>query len=520
MFGEGGSDVLRLADLLAGLSQAADLGFGLPPGEALRSSALASLLGRSLGLDDDDIRAGMYGALLLHLGCIGYSHETAQLFGDELVHNGVVARTNVADLRSVLGVYLPALQRGRSPIEQIRLGINVVARGKRFGEAFETTACEIGRDAARRLRLPRTVERSVYHSFEWWNGDGVPDRLAGDAIPVGSRLAMLSSVATSFHGVGGPAGAIAGVRQQAGSIIDPGLADQFVRRAESLLAELGAADPRAVVLDAEPEPTMRVADGQLAAVAAVFGDVVDLKTPFTHGHARGVADVACRAGEYLGLAAADVHDLELAGLLNDLGRVAVPNTVWEKPGPLGVHEWEQVRLHAYHSERILAQSGPLAPLAPMVGAHHERLDGSGYHRGCSGRELGMPARVLAVADAYRAMIEHRPHRRALGPEHAAQQLLADAQRGALDADAVTSVLAAAGHDAVANRPLPAGLTEREVEVLGLVSEGCSNRVIAERLDISRRTAEHHVQSIYAKVGVSNRASVALFALEHGLLPGS
>ena len=509
--------MLRLIDLLAGLSRVADAGFGLPPGEALRSSALAALLGRSAGYSDDDLRAGMYSALLLHLGCIGYSHETARLFGDELVSNGAVARTNVADPRDVLTSYLPALVRGRPAIERIRLGVNVVARGKRFGKAYETTACEIGRDAARRLRLPRAVEHGVYHSYEWWNGRGVPDRLAGDAIPAGARIAMLTTVAALFETIGGPAAAVTAVRDQAGSILDPGLADHFTRRADVLFAELDAADPRDVVLEAEPEPTMRVADGQLASVAAVFGDVVDLKTPCTHGHARGVAELARRAGEQLGLAAGDVGDLEVSGLLHDLGRVAVPNAIWEKPGPLGAHEWEQVRLHAYHSERILAWSGPLASLAPMVGAHHERLDGSGYHRACVGREIGVPARVLAAADAYRAMSEPRPHRAALAPEEAERQLLEDAQRGTLDADAVTAVLAVAGHDAVADRPLPAGLTEREVEVLALVAQGCSNRRIAERLVISRRTAEHHVQHIYAKIGVSNRASVALYAIEHGLL---
>ena len=508
--------MLRLVELLAGLSRVADLGFGLPSGEALRSSALAALLGRSAGYSDDDLCAGMYGAMLLHLGCIGFSHETADLFGDELVHNGAVARTNVADPRSVLTSLLPALMQGRSPIAKVRLGVNVVARGKRFGKAYETTACEIGRDAARRLRLPRAVEHSVYHSFEWWNGRGVPDRLAGEEIPPGARVAMLANVAALFQTIGGSAAAVTAVREQAGSILDPGLVDHFVRRAEPLLAELDAADPLTVVLNAEPEPTMRVTDGQLPTVAAIFGDVVDLKTPCTHGHARGVADLARRSGERLGLADRDVDDLELSGLLHDLGRVAVPNTIWEKPGPLDAHEWEQVRLHSYHSERILAWSGPLASLAKVVGAHHERLDGNGYHRGCTGRELATSARVLAAADAYRAMTEPRPHRAPLRPELAEQQLLEDARSGELDAEAVSAVLAAAGHDAVADRPLPSGLTEREAEVLALAAQGCSNRRIAEQLGISRRTAEHHVQNIYSKIGVSNRTSIALYAIEHGL----
>jgi HD-GYP domain-containing protein (c-di-GMP phosphodiesterase class II) len=261
-----------------------------------------------------------------------------------------------------------------------------------------------------------------------------------------------------------------------------------------------------------------VPENELAEVAATFADLADLKSPFTHGHSSGVAALARGAAERLRLPPASVADLEVAGLLHDVGRVAVSDAVWEKPGRLSGHEWEQVRLHAYHSERILAGSERLAPLAPLAGMHHERLDGGGYHRGCARAELPMPARVLAAADAYQAMTQRRPHRPALAPEEAERHLLAAAAQGALDPDAVRAVLAAAGHAAVVpRRPLPAGLSAREVEVLGLVAEGCSNAQIAERLVISRRTAEHHVQHIYTKIGVSSRAAAALFAMEHRLL---
>jgi DNA-binding NarL/FixJ family response regulator len=176
-----------------------------------------------------------------------------------------------------------------------------------------------------------------------------------------------------------------------------------------------------------------------------------------------------------------------------------------------------VRLHAYHSERILAGSGRLASLVPLVGGHHERCDGSGYHRGSTDTDLPMPCRVLAAADAYQAMTQRRPHRPALAPEQAEQELSDEARSGQQDADAISAVLAAAGHSAVVRRELPAGLTPREVEVLGLVAVGCNNPQIAKRLVISRRTAEQHVQNIYRKIGVSSRAAAALFAMEHSLL---
>ena len=193
--------------------------------------------------------------------------------------------------------------------------------------------------------------------------------------------------------------------------------------------------------------------------------------------------------------------------------------MWEKPGPLATAEWEQARLHAYLSERVLATSAALAPMAAIAGMHHERLDGSGYHRGCRGPELPPAARVLAAADAFQAMAQPRPHRAALAPEQAADVLAAEAHAGRLDPDAVAAVLETAGRppSRLRHELRPGGLSDREVEVLRLVAAGYTNPDIGRRLGISRRTAEHHVQHIYTKIGVSTRAAATLFALEHSLL---
>lgn len=511
---------LRLVDLLAGLSRLADLGFGMHAGESLRSCALATGLAQELGLSADDLRAAIYTALLHHVGCPGYAHETTQIVGDDLAMNSAAGRTNLVDPRDMFATFLPTLTRGRPLLERARMGVrSLAAAGERFGIAYTTATCEVGRQAARRLELPDRVQRGVYHVYEFWQGGGAPAGLAGDDIPVASRLARLTGIAVLFDTLGGVDVAVDAIRRRAGGMLDPGMAARFVEHAEALLSELGGGDPRAVVLDAEPAPVARVVEPRFVDVAAVFADLVDLKTPYTHGHSSGVATLARGAGEQLGVTRGELVDLEVAALLHDVGRVAVSNRVWEKPGRLTGPEWEQVRLHAYHSERILAGSERLAALVPAVGMHHERLDRSGYHRACGSAEIPLPARILAAADAYQAMTQRRPHRPPLGPEQAQQQVLDDVRRGALDPDVVSAVLAAAGHDAVvARREPPAGLTDREVEVLALVANGCSNAQIARRLVISRRTAEHHVQHIYAKLGVSSRAAAALFAMEHDLLP--
>ncbi len=175
-------------------------------------------------------------------------------------------------------------------------------------------------------------------------------------------------------------------------------------------------------------------------------------------------------------------------------------------------------MHAHHTERILATSKALEPVDRIAGMHHERLDGSGYHRGCRAGEIAEPARVLAAADAFQTMTEDRPYRAALDLELAAKELGALAESGKFDPAAVAAVVEVAGQRVRRRRELrPAGLTDREIEVLRLVARACSNREIAEQLHISQRTAEHHVQHIYAKIGISSRPGMALYALEHDLL---
>jgi DNA-binding CsgD family transcriptional regulator len=243
--------------------------------------------------------------------------------------------------------------------------------------------------------------------------------------------------------------------------------------------------------------------------------------------------------------------LRRAGLVHDIGRVAVPVNVWAKPGPLNRDEREQVRLHAYHTERVLDAAAGLRPLARLAGSHGERCDGSGYHRGSRSTELPLTAWLLAAADCYHAMGEPRPHRRALPTEAAASELSREADAGRLAADAVHAVLTAAGQPkprpaagAAAGRPppgyqpaavqpsgrpptgpaghratapRPAGLSERECEVLGLLARGLATKQVARRLGISPKTCDHHIQRLYGKAGVSTRAGATLFALEHGLV---
>ena len=512
----------RLADLLGGLSVACDLGFGLPAEEAMRSSLIATALARRLGLPESEVSEAYYTALLIHVGCSALSHETAVAGGNELRVLGAVARTNVADPEEISGTLIPAITEGMAPTERSRLEHYAASPdGRQFGRIFDTGSCEVASATARRVGLGGGVERALKEVVEWWNGQGPPDGLQGEQIARPARIARVAADAAHFDHLGGTDAVLDALRRRSGGILDPSIVAVFAASADELLAEARMGDPRERLIEIEPEPAIEIGAADLNGVAIAFGDLADLKTPWTHGHSAGVATLAGAAGATLGLDTNELSTLELVARLQDLGRVAVSNVIWEKPGPLTTAEWDQARMHSYYSERILTTSESLAPLARTAGMHHERLDGSGYYRGSRGPDLPPAVRVLAAADAFHAMTQDRPHRPALGIGRAAAELKDEVRRGRLDADAVAAVLEVGGAERPRRREnmRPGGLTEREVEVARLVAAGLSNPAIAERLVISRRTAEHHVQHIYAKVGVSSRAGLALFAHEYGLVAG-
>jgi HD-GYP domain-containing protein (c-di-GMP phosphodiesterase class II)/DNA-binding CsgD family transcriptional regulator len=507
---------LRLADLLAGLSLAADAGFGLRADEAVRSCVIAVHLARKLNLPNQEVATIFYTALLHHIGCTGFAHETSVLFGDEIAMNRAAAKTNFPDPRDVFKTFLPEVTRGRRGLDRARIIVSSVVGGDRFGKRFVTATCEVGRETARRIGLSAEVQKSLYHVYEWFNGKGAPNGLKAEGIPLTSRIVRVASMAAVFDRLGGKEFALDALRRRAGGLLDPALVLALATHA-NVLSEVNAGDPRTEVLHLEPEPVQFVPASDLPDVASAFGDVADLKSPFFHDHSRQVANLATDAGQRLGLGTEQVVELRVAASLHDLGRVSVSDAVWEKAGPLTSVEWENVRLHAYHSERILAASEALRPIAWLAGMHHERQDGSGYHRGLAGHSIPVSARILAASDVYVALTQERPHRPPRQPAAAADELRAEARRGRLDADVVACVLTAAGLAPRTRKPWPAELTKREVEVLRLVAKGLSNREIARQLLISRRTAEHHVQHVYDKIGMSSRAAVALFAMKHGIL---
>jgi HD-GYP domain-containing protein (c-di-GMP phosphodiesterase class II) len=307
-------------------------------------------------------------------------------------------------------------------------------------------------------------------------------------------------------------------RDRAGSEFDPEISDVFVTSAEAVLAGIDETTGWSTVIDAEPALGFTLTPDEADRALVGVADFIDLKTPYLLGHARAVSELCAAAAIGLGMDRSDVVLLRRSGLVHGFGRLGISNAIWDKVGPLAAGEWERVRLHPYLTERMLQQSTWLSPLAAVAVQLRERLDGSGSPRGLSGAAISRPARVLAAADVYQAMLEPRPYRAALTPADAAKELKAEVGEGRLDGEAVAAVLAAAGHAVTRRREYPAGLTSREVDVLRLLARGMSSRQIAERLVISPKTARNHIEHIYTKVGTSSRAGASLFAMQSGLLP--
>jgi HD-GYP domain-containing protein (c-di-GMP phosphodiesterase class II) len=346
----------------------------------------------------------------------------------------------------------------------------------------------------------------------------LPNGLKGEAIVPAVRVVALAQDIVLFQRIADRDAAIAIVRARRGKAYDPHLSDLFIQHASQICADSETEPTWDRVLALEPAKRRMLSADEFDQACQTLADFVDIKCSYTLGHSRGVALLAEKAAQHCGLPANDIRDLRHAGFLHDLGRAAVSTGIWSKSAALTSREWQQIRLHPYHTEQILARPAYLQHLGNIASMHHERLDGSGYHRNLSATQISLQARLLAAADVFQALTETRPHRPAYPAAKAATILQREAHAGRLDPDAVAGVLQAAGRPHIATRrQLVAGLSEREIEVLRLVARGQSIREIAATLIIAPKTVDNHIQHIYAKIGVTTRAGATLFAIEHHLV---
>ncbi len=511
------SDVrVRGAELVAALCLATDLGMGFPFEHGLQSTLIAMRLADRLGVAHSDLSQTYYASLLSHSGCTADAHVTPEVFGDSLTTH--LHPVVYGSGRQVLGGLLRALPDADRPgPARIAQAARRLPRMVLEQRPHITASCEVAGMLAEGMGLPGSVQDSLAaYLYERWDGHGPLGRAKGIEIPLPMRIVTVAVDAAFQRMLGGQERVVRLTRERAGHAFDPDVAACLVDHAGEILGMDDHASAWRETLSCEPRPQLLLEGQDVERGLGAMGNFADLISPFLAGHSAAVAELAAAAAARCRIDEAGVARLRHAALVHDLGRVAVNARIWQKPGPLSVDEWEQVRLHPYHSERVLARSEFLAGLATVAGAHHERLDGSGYHRGATGAELALPARLLAAADAYRAMTEPRPYRAPLAPARAAEILSEQAGAGRLDPDAVIAVVEAAGQQAP-RIERPSGLTEREAQVIGMLARGLQTKQVAAALGISVKTADRHIQNAYRKIGVSTRAAATLFAMEHGLV---
>jgi HD-GYP domain-containing protein (c-di-GMP phosphodiesterase class II) len=304
---------------------------------------------------------------------------------------------------------------------------------------------------------------------------------------------------------------------RSGGPYDPAVVDAFVPLLTKLLVPVSDEEAWAAAMAFDTAEDAVLSEAEIDAVSEVIADFIDLKSPLIAGHSRQVATLIDGATKVARMPEPARAELRRAALWHDIGYIAIGGTARFD----ATEGAERSRLHPYFAGRMVPRAPGLAGIGALIAEHHERLDGSGFHRGVRASDLSAKGRLLAVAEAYQNLVEDRPFRVTLTPAQAAERLRGEVKGGTLDGDAVAAVLQAAGQGKRGKKvPFVAGLTQREVDVLAYLARGGTTKDIGAALGLSPKTVDNHIQSIYGKLGVKTRGGATLFAMEHGLLrPG-
>ena len=429
---------LHLSEVLSGLSHALDMTEGQVPGHAERSCLIGMRMAAALDLDDDTRSSLFYALLLKDAGCSSNAAKVAALFGvdDAIVKSSRRLTDTASTSQAVLHVFRTAgaggsvLSRGRHTAAALRAG-------RAGARSLVELRCERGAAVVRAIGLGEVAARAIMDVDEHWDGGGYPAGISGDEISLAGRVLCLAQTTEVFWQHGGTGAACEIARKRRQTWFDPTLVDALLGLEHD--ARFWQSLETATVTEVEPPEHVVVADeARLDLVAHAFASIVDAKSPYTATHSEGVAAIADALAALLDLDIGTRATLRRGALLHDIGKLGVSNRILDKPGRLNPSEWETVRRHPQWSMEILARIRAFEDIARIAGAHHERLDGSGYHRGLMAAELDQPSRILAVADVAEALSADRPYRSALGADEVLE-IMRRAAGHALDRDAFAAL---------------------------------------------------------------------------------
>jgi HD-GYP domain-containing protein (c-di-GMP phosphodiesterase class II) len=431
----------RLGELLCSLSHALDLAEGQPAGHAVRSCWIGQEIGRAIGLKAAEMRELFHATLLKDAGSSSNAARVSQLF---LADDRSLKRA-----RQTAGLGMPSQMHfvvrhtgPQAPLgERLRAIVHAVQNAGEIHRELAEARGSRGAQVARQLRLGEDVADAIQALDEHWDGSGQPLGLCGKEIPLYARIALLAQGVDVFHARAGAQAAREEVARRSGRWFDPRLAATFavLSRDAAFWRQLASDDLELRVLDMEPAPQAQpVDDDQLDDIALVFGQIADAKSPYTAGHGSRVALIADQVSGHLGLGTPERRWLRRAALLHDIGKLGVSNRILDKPSRLDASEWAEMQRHALHTEQILARVGGFGVLARVAGAHHEKLDGSGYPRGLDARHIRLETRIVTSADMFDALTADRPWRPAM-PVDKALGVMRKSVDSAIDADCLAAL---------------------------------------------------------------------------------
>jgi len=423
---------VRLAEILGALSHALDITEGQPEGHCIRCCWIGMEIGKRLGLTSAEAYDLYYTILLKDLGCSSNAARICELYlADDISFKHDFKRID-GSLPQALHFVLSHTGLKAGLAERFRAIINLFQNGGEIATELIETRCQRGADIAQRMRFNSHVADAIRNLDEHWNGGGKPARIAGNAIPLFSRIALLAQVADVFQIAAGSEAARAEIKNRAGTWFDPAVAEVFLEISANpqFWLDLNSPSLQTAIYDMEPgHRATEVDEDYLDDIAAGFALVVDSKSPYTSGHSDRVTLYTDLIAAELGFSEPHRRWLKRAALLHDIGKLGVSNSILDKPAKLDDAEWAVMKQHAAFTETILSRISAFAELAPIAGAHHERLDGKGYPKGLAGSQIAPESRILMVADIFDALTASRPYRAAMPVSKALAIMAEDAGKG-------------------------------------------------------------------------------------------
>jgi putative nucleotidyltransferase with HDIG domain len=410
---------IKLSEVIAALSYALDITEGQPEGHAARSCMLGMRLARELRLPEEPSSALFYGLLLKDLGCSTNASKLCYLFGsdDHAVKRGVKTVDWSYVRRSLIYIARHVAPHGSLFRKTIKFA-TVAIGGTKQARELVALRCDRGAKIAKSLQLPDATAAAIRALDEHWDGHGYPDRLEGEQIPLLARILGLAQTAEVFIQQHGLESAMEMARRRSGTWFDPELVKVFLslQNDAGFWREYHGSDPREQVTSFEPADRIMMADeDSLDRIAHGFAQVIDAKSPWTFRHSEGVAQISSGIADVMGFRPIQSRYIRRAALLHDVGKLGISNMILDKPGKLTSEELVEMKKHPRYTYEIMIRVSGFRELADLAASHHERLDGKGYHRGLSAEQLPVPARILAVADMYEALVAKRPYRQDLAP---------------------------------------------------------------------------------------------------------